>query len=121
METIEDAITARMLSTFTKAFNTHRKQLSSADPSSNVSDSSHFEDLGVLASGIIDSILEVAQQHNFEPAKFNWELDYEPGNTPRIIHVLQLHNWLVTADLVVGVPVEKAAALKKGKSSYIFP
>ncbi|KAJ7509458.1 hypothetical protein B0H11DRAFT_2269927 [Mycena galericulata] len=107
IDTMADSISARML-----------KELRSADPAAMLDDFPHLSALGRDAEIIMDKVLEVASEFKFEHAKLKWELEYEYETSAAVIDVLQLHTWLITANLVVALPEvkeEKPAAAKKGE------
>ncbi|KAJ6486282.1 hypothetical protein DFH09DRAFT_1339693 [Mycena vulgaris] len=84
MESVMDSITAPMLARFVKGWLTSESRVQAADPASPADG---FLDLREAVADIFDML--------------GWKIDYE-GGPMQISHLTALHDWLVTAELMVG-------------------
>ncbi|KAJ6495829.1 hypothetical protein DFH09DRAFT_1103716 [Mycena vulgaris] len=98
MESVMDSITAPMLARFAKGWLTSETRVQAADPDSPADG---FSDLREAAADIFDMVLEVVERSKFAYEQLGWKIDYDVGPM-KISHLTALHDWLVTAELMVG-------------------
>ncbi|KAJ6543640.1 hypothetical protein DFH09DRAFT_1322098 [Mycena vulgaris] len=98
MDSVMDSITAPMLARFVKGWLTSETRVQAADPASPADG---FSDLREAAADIFDMVLEVVERSKFAYEQLGWKIDYE-GGPMQISHLTALHDWLVTAELMVG-------------------
>ncbi|KAJ6456577.1 hypothetical protein DFH09DRAFT_1349940 [Mycena vulgaris] len=98
MESVMDSITASMLARFVKGWLTSETRVQAAHPASPADG---FSDLREAAADIFDMVLEVVERSKFAYEQLGWKIDYE-GDPMEISHLTALHDWLVTAELMVG-------------------
>ncbi|KAJ6463195.1 hypothetical protein DFH09DRAFT_1347305 [Mycena vulgaris] len=98
MESVMDSITAPMLARFVKGWLTSETRVQAADPASPADG---FSDLREAVADIFDMVLEVVERSKFADEQLGWRIDYE-GGPMEISHFTALHDWLVTAELMVG-------------------
>ncbi|KAJ6600339.1 hypothetical protein DFH09DRAFT_1070150 [Mycena vulgaris] len=98
MQSVMDSITAPMLARFAKGWLTSETRVQAADPASPADG---FSDLREAAADIFDMVQEVVERSKFAYERLGWKIDYE-GGPMEISHLTALHDWLVTAELMVG-------------------
>ncbi|KAJ7719361.1 hypothetical protein DFH07DRAFT_784677 [Mycena maculata] len=103
-----DAISARMLTDFTQGFGAHREELHATDPSSNAREFLQLDALEGVTELIMEKVLKAAEDAKIEHAKFKWEINWECGGDIEILHILQVHEWLVAVELMTRAPTVPA-------------
>lgn len=109
MDAIADSFTPRMITTFEKAWLACESAVLSADESSPLDSS--CDGLVGAAADIIDHVLDKAEEWNFPPDSFNWNVELNEGGQVTAAHIIELRNWLISSSLMVG---EHASGPKKG-------
>ncbi|KAF8147029.1 hypothetical protein K438DRAFT_1989995 [Mycena galopus ATCC 62051] len=112
LELVKESINALMMSRFLAAWLEHGSAVEVADPTHFAEREPQFNVLCKAAVEIIDLVLNIAEQSNFTDEQLGWENDYDGGEV-KISHLISLHTWLVTNELMVGNIQKKPAPVVK--------
>ncbi|KAJ7462433.1 hypothetical protein FB451DRAFT_1180723 [Mycena latifolia] len=109
--TVAELINGRMLSAFVNGWLAHCTAIESADQSSTADT---FPALCDAAADIIDAVLNVADTSGFSHEQFQWKMTAADGRL-EVCHLVALHDWLVSTNLMVGdIQKKPAPSAKKG-------
>ncbi|KAF7378020.1 hypothetical protein MSAN_00225900 [Mycena sanguinolenta] len=111
LDAIADSIKPRMLTVFEKAWLAAKSTVLSADDSSPLDSS--CDSLVDAATDIIDHILNEAEQWKFPPESFNWTMEFDEGGQVTAAHIMELCDWLISSNLMVGERVSDQKTAKK--------
>ncbi|KAJ7778007.1 hypothetical protein DFH07DRAFT_766222 [Mycena maculata] len=117
-----DTISARMLTDFTQGFGAHREELHAADPSSNAREFLQLDALEGVTELIMEKVLKAVEDAKIEHTKFKWEINWECGGDIEILHILQVHEWLVAVGLMTRAPTvpDGKRALSSKTNKMVF-
>ncbi|KAJ7442433.1 hypothetical protein FB451DRAFT_1190561 [Mycena latifolia] len=111
LEAVAESISGRMLADFVNGWLAHCTAIESADQSSTADT---FPALCDAAADIIDAVLNVADNSGFSHEQFQWKMTAADGRL-EVCHLVALHEWLVSTNLMVGdIQKKPAPAAKKG-------
>ncbi|KAJ7728386.1 hypothetical protein B0H16DRAFT_1470557 [Mycena metata] len=100
IDVVADAISPRMISTFTTHWRTYEIQLHKADPSMSAEG---FEDLYEAATDIIDRVEHIVEKTGLSYAALKWNLKRATDGGPvQVSDVITLRQWLIASGAMVG-------------------